>query len=203
MRGADTISAQTDAGGFFMATTLYLRTALFTVIALFATPAFSGGATADNDIPRQIGQFQLGMSLTDFVQKTGIQAEPCAICIPGETFVPLDSSQLQKYAPGTNSQGMDFFFFNDSLYHIALTPNVQDLSLTQDAIEQFIGKTGELEETGNGLAQLKWNDPETLVTLNFRPETRESYAINFYDWNLLQERQWRESLLFESTAMSP
>lgn len=179
-----------------------IKTLLTIGLFCLATQAFSGGFVQSEDsLPRNFGPFKLGMSSKTFSQITGMQPEACPICIQGENFATLDHEQLRIFTgQDLGARGIDLFFYNDTLYHIAVAPETSDVSMVTDEYSERFGSRGRMVNQGNGMAQLKWEDPQTLLTLNFRPEENEVFSVNFYDGALKQQRETHEALMFENTA---
>jgi len=155
--------------------------------------SFAGGFT---QLPRNFGPFEVGMTRQDFSKLTGVQPESCAICIRKETFATIDEDQLNRFS--INADGADFFFYDGKLYQIAIGPKDKDLFMAQQDYEDRFGPGKPIKN--NGIGVLKWEDPGTMITLNFHAQDNEVYSINLYDWNLKEERDWRESIAMEESA---
>ena len=154
----------------------------------------AGGYT---QLPRNFGPFEIGMTQAEFEKLTGAIPESCAICIRNETFATLDDVQLDRHS--IEGEGADFFFYNNKLYHIAIGPREKDLFVAQQDYEDRFGGPG-TPIKNNGFGILKWEDPGTVITLNYHAQKNEVYSVNLYDWNLKEERDWRESIAMEETA---
>ena len=158
----------------------------------------AGGYT---QLPRNLGPFEIGMSKSDFKALTNTTPESCPICIDNELFATLDSNALEKLDAGeTGGDGTDFFFFNNKLYHISAGTAEKDLFTAQQDFEHQFGGPGKTSETSIGSSALVWEDNATVITLNYRTEDSEVFSVNFYDWNLKEERDWRESLLLSQSV---
>ena len=165
---------------------------------IYQSTAIAGGFT---QLPRNLGPFEIGMSKAAFVKLTGSQPEHCPICIENESFATLGADKLNRLDAGdTGGDGADFFFYNDILYHIAAGTAVKDLFLAKQEFEHQFGGPGKESNQKNGSAALVWEDTGTVITLNYRPDENEVFSVNYYDWNLKEERDWRESIINEQTA---
>ena len=168
---------------------------------LYCQAILAGGAVGSSEIPREYGPFKLGMTVSQFRQITGIQPEPCPICIEKETFATLSSRQMQRHvANDSNTKGVDFFFLNGELFQISRTPDVNKLFVAEKELSEKLGGAGQRQDQPNGISLLKWEDEATVVTMNFNDANDEVFSVNLLDWNLSQEREWRESIMFEKTA---
>lgn len=161
-------------------------------LTLFCSNLIAGGYT---QLPRNIGPIEIGMSKAAFIRLTHVTPEPCPICIKGESFATLDAEILNRLDAGdTGGDGADFFFYNDKLYHIAAGTAIKDLFLAREEFEHMFGGPGKETRQKNGSSVLLWEDTNTVITLNYHPTTNEVFSVNYYDWNLKEERDWRESL---------
>lgn len=166
------------------------------VFAAFSVAVYAGGYT---QLPRNFGPFEIGIKQNEFYKISGITPEPCAICIKNETFATLEENQLKRF--NLEGDGADFFFYNDILYHIAIGPKVKDLFTAQQDYEERFGGPGIPIKT-KGIGIIKWEDPGTIITLNYHEQEKEVYSINIYDWNIKEERDWRESIAPEQAPAS-
>jgi len=168
----------------------------YLIFAIFMSSyAYSGGFT---HLPRNFGPFEVGMSTSEFTDVTGIKPEACPICIKNESFATMDADQLSRFDnTDTGGDGADFFFYGNKLYHISAGPEVKDLFLAKQEYEMLFGGPGTTIDQGNGSAIVKWEDSGTVITLNYRPDQNEVFSLNFFDWNLKEERDWRESIALE------
>jgi hypothetical protein len=174
------------------------HTALLFAMLTITMHSWAGGFT---HLPRSLGPFELGMSPEQFQRLTGVTPEPCPICIQKELFATLNGDRASRIANNTMiGDGVDFFFYENKLYHIGVSPAIKDLRGTRQEFSDVFGGQGKVVKTGNGTEQLRWEEPETVLTINYRPEDNEVFSVNYFDWNLKEERDWRESLLFQNTA---
>ncbi len=178
---------------------------LFSFSLVFSASSFAGadhtmGST--DELPRSYGPFVLGMDEEAFRKLTGVQPESCPICLEQETFANLSPQQAGRLIPAAADQpeGLDFFFLNGRLYHMISAPEFRNLFVARDEYHSRFGRAGRLVEDNAGTAMLRWADEGTVVTVNYRMDDNQVYAVNLYDYNLKEERDWRESLLFEQTA---
>lgn len=181
-------------GGFKMRSSPYFESFLFISLGIFiSTSTFAGGFT---QLPRHFGPFEIGMTQSDFRKLTGVTPESCAICIRKESFATLDDVQLEKH--DIEGEGGDFFFYDNKLYHIAIGPKDKDLFIAQEDYETQFGPGKTI--VNNGIGILKWEDIGTVMTLNYHEREKEVYSFNIYDWNLKEERDWRESIAADESA---
>lgn len=162
-------------------------------LIFFAVAAIAGGGLTQ--LPRAYGPFTLRMPASEFTVLTGVKPAPCAVCIEGELFASLDGRELRHLIPSFPLEdGMDFFFYENKLYHFTLGADVKDLFLAQQAYSERFGGPGRIFEQDNGTAMMKWEDTGTVITANYRTMDEEVFALNYFDWDLKTERDWRESL---------
>ncbi|MDH5256942.1 MAG: hypothetical protein OEX07_03010 [Gammaproteobacteria bacterium] len=170
----------------------------FLTLFLFSNIATAGGYT---QLPRNLGPFEIGMSKAAFIKLSKVQPEACPICIENETYATIDANKLKQLDAGdTGGDGADFFFFNNTLYHIAAGTSVKDLFLAKQEFESQFGGPGKESPQPNGSSALVWEDTGTVVTVNYRADDNEVFSVNYYDWNLKEERDWRESIENQQTA---
>ncbi|MDH5228614.1 MAG: hypothetical protein OEZ58_07000 [Gammaproteobacteria bacterium] len=172
----------------------------FFLCSFLLQTAMAGGFS---QLPRALGPFELGMSGEQFEKLSGLKPEPCPICIKNENFATLNAKQVQRHVNSVDiGEGVDFFFYENKLYHIAVSPANKDVYVSKQEFSQIFGADGKLEDLGNGTVQMKWEDSNTVLTLNYRKEANEVFAVNYFDWNAKEERDWRESLLFENNNLN-
>lgn len=168
---------------------------------ILSTQAFAGAADGITEIPRDYGPFKLGMSEAEFSRMTGITPEVCPVCLDRETFASVPGAQMQMFvSEHRNTQGVDFFFLNGELYMISRTPDTPALNVVQEELSQFFGANGKMNTKPNGVSTLTWENETTLVTVSFNQANNEVFSVNVEDWNLSQEKAWRESIMVEQTA---
>jgi len=156
----------------------------------------AGGYT---HLPRDLGPFKLGMSASEFQQITSVAADACPICIPDEFYATLTREQANQHIDSVRiGDGVDFFFYKNKLYHISISPAASDLFEAQQEFTAMFGNDGKQESRQNGTAQMRWEDGPTVLTLNYRPEENIAFAVNYYDWNVKEDRDFQEKLIFES-----
>ncbi len=165
-------------------------------IELFtANTANAGGFT---QLPRNLGPFKLGMPEATFAKGTAVQPNVCPMCIDGESFASLSAAAIHRLIPKFPvGSGIDFFFYNKKLYHIALGPKENDLfTVKQDFETRFGAGTQSNAISGNSIVQ--WEDKVTTITLNFNKSSNEVFSINYYDWKQKQSRDQSESKLLDT-----
>lgn len=162
-----------------------------------ASPMSSVIAGGFTQLPRNFGPFEIGMSRDEFIKLTGIRPDSCVICINHERFATMTGQQLSRF--DVDGDGADFFFYNNTLYQISIGPKEKDLFMAQQDYETRFGGPGKADKK-NGINILKWEDPGTIITLNYRARENEIYSVNLYDWNLKEERDWRESIAQDNAA---
>ena len=169
------------------------------LIFLFSNTVIAGGYT---QLPRSMGPFEIGMSQAAFIKLTKSRPESCPICIEGETFSTLNADVLDRLDAGdTGGDGADFFFYNNKLYHIAAGSSIKDLFLARQEYEHQFGGPGKETSQANGSTALVWEDTGTVISVNYRTDDQEVFSVNYYDWNLKEERDWRESISNQQTAI--
>ena len=165
---------------------------------IFSSPVSAGGYT---QLPRSMGPFEIGMTQAAFIKLTKTAPEPCPICIEGETFATIGATKLNRLnAGGTGGDGADFFFYNDKLFHIAAGSAIKDLFLAKQEYENQFGGPGKEKKQANGSSSLIWEDTGTVISVNYRADDQEVFSVNYYDWNIKEERDWRESIANQKTA---
>lgn len=163
-------------------------------LTLLCTPLvlIAGGYV---ELPRNFGDLEMGMSEKKFTDLTGVTPEMCAICIEKETFATLSRGQL--YNLDAEGDGADVFFFEGKLYLVSVGTVDKDFFSVNEDFETQFGGPGKKLGTFNGVAKLKWEDPNSIVTLNYHVKQRRVFSVNYYDWDLKQDRDWRESQAIE------
>jgi len=160
--------------------------------------SFAGGYI---ELPRSLGDLEMGMSEKTFTKLTSVHPATCAICIDRETFATLSRGQLYKI--NAEGDGADIFFYEDKLYLISIGSLVKDLFTAKEYLESEFGGPGQKLGTFNDVSKLKWEDSNSVITLNYHAKTKTVFSINYYDWELKQERDWRESQAQEAAAKPP
>jgi len=154
---------------------------------------FAGGYV---ELPRSFGALEMGMSEKDFIRLTGITPENCAICIKNETFTTLSRGQL--YNLEADGDGADVFFYDGKLYLISVSTADKDLFSLNEDFENEFGGPGIKLGTFNDVSKLKWEDQNSVVTLNYHKKDKRVFSVNYYDWDIKQDRDWRESQILEA-----
>jgi len=173
--------------------TILLRTLILAFCSITAL-SYAGGYT---HLPREVGPFKLGMSTQDFQRITGISAEPCPICIKDEAYATLDNLTAHKHIRDVRvGDGVDFFFYQDKLYHISISPAARDLFEAQQEFTAMFGNDGKQENRDNGTTEMRWEDGPTILTLNYRTDLNEAFAVNYYDLENKEARDFQEILQF-------
>ena len=171
---------------------------LYLALFIFSSIALAGGFT---QLPRSMGPFEIGMSKAAFIKLTKTHPEACLSCIENETFATLDTNKLNQLDAGyTGSDGADFLFYNDKLYHIATGTSVKNLFLATQEFERMFGGPGKESTQKNGSSALIWEDTETMISVNYHKDDNEVFSVNYYDWNLKEERDWRASIENQQTT---
>jgi len=164
----------------------------YLILFFISNSTSAGGYT---ELPRNLGPFELGMQKSEFIRIAKIKPEACTICINNEYFATISADKLNQLNAGdTGGDGADFFFYDDQLYHIAAGTPVRDLFLAKQDFEHQFSGPGKPTTLENGSAALIWEDNGTLISVNYRADADEVFSVNYYDWNLKEERDWRESL---------
>lgn len=165
-------------------------------LALFGSNiALAGGFT---HLPRDLGEFRLGMTLSDFKKLTGISPQGCPICIEKETFATIDGASMKRFSDNADiGESVDFFFYDNELYLMSVVPATKDIFLAKKDMSDVYGANAKVEALHDGSEQMRWEDETTVMTMTYRPQENEVYSINIIDWNLKEERDWRESLAFQ------
>ena len=164
-------------------------------LVLLNTPflTFAGGYV---ELPRSFGALEMGMSEKNFITLTGVTPESCAICIKKETFATLSRGQL--YNLEADGDGADVFFYDGKLYLISVSTIAKDLSSINEDFENEFGGPGIKIGTFNEVSKLKWEDQNSVVTLNYHEKDKRVFSVNYYDWEIKQDRDWRESQAIEA-----
>jgi len=168
---------------------------VITCLALLFTPllTIAGGYV---ELPRNFGALEMGMSEKSFITLTGITPESCAICIKKETFATLSRAQL--YNLEADGDGADVFFYDGKLYLISVGTVAKNLSSINEDFENEFGGPGINIGTFNDVTKLKWEDQNSFVTLNYHEKDKRVFSVNYYDWEIKQDRDWRESQALEA-----
>lgn len=148
------------------------------------------------ELPRNFGELAMGMSEKDFKRLTGVTPESCAICIGKETFATLSQGQL--YNLDADGEGADVFFYNDKLYLISISTKNKDLLSINEDFENEFGGPGKKLGPFNDVEKLKWEDDNSFITLNYHKKNKLVFSVNYYDWDIKQERDWREAQALEA-----
>jgi len=153
---------------------------------------FAGGYS---QLPRDFEPFTLGMLESEFISLTGVTPNHCLICIKKEKMATLDNRHISKYEFFEDQlEGADFFFYESKLYRITTGSVTKDVFLARREYESLFGGPGQEIRHSNGTSAIKWDDNSTIITLNFRESDNLVYSVNYYDWNLKEERDWQHSL---------
>ena len=164
---------------------------LFTLFCIPLT-SFAGGYV---ELPRTFGTLEMGMSAKDFTKLTGVRPEFCAICIKKESFVTLSRGQL--YSLDAEGEGADVFFFENKLYLISVSTMDKDFTTINEDFENEFGGPGKKLKPLNDVAKLKWEDTNSVIMLNYHKTDKRVFSVNYYDWDIKQERDWRETQALE------
>ncbi len=158
---------------------------------------------ADNALPRSFGAFTLGMSVEEFHKLTGVKPSSCPVCVTGELFATLNSDQALRHTPSDLiGHGIDFFFYDGRLYQMAIAPPAQAAAQARNDFVEFFGPPAPPESRGNGIARLKWQSPNTLLTLSYHTALDQAFVINFYDASLLLQRQQQQLHIFRNAGIA-
>lgn len=173
----------------------------FIILLIGSATALAGGQA---DISRSYGPFHLGMSESAFAKLTGIAPNQCPICLEKETFVALSEHQLQQQGiDDRNTNGVDFFFLDGSLYLISRTPQTMSLFNLKEDISSLFGLP-DSEDTGSkGVSALIWKDNSTEISINYSDINHEIFSLNIKDRLLGQEKASREAVLLEQMSSNP
>ena len=167
---------------------------VFIGLSLFFTSflTFAGGYV---ELPRHFGDLEMGMSSKTFSQLTGLTPESCAICIKKESFITLSREQL--FSLDAEGEGADIFFYENKLYLISVSPMNKDFVILNEDLESEFGGPGKKIKPEYNVAKLKWEDTNSVIMLNFHKNNKHVFSVNYYDWDIKQERDWRESQMIE------
>lgn len=157
-------------------------------LILLAASVFAGGYV---ELPREFGALSIGMSEKKFTRITGVSPESCAICIKKESFASLSREELAELE--VDGDGADIFFYDKKLYLISLGTISKDLFAIKEEFEQEFGGPGKKIPAMNDVAKLKWEDQHSIVTINYHEKENRVFSVNYFDWDLQQERDWREA----------
>jgi len=158
------------------------------LIFLYSSYISAGGYV---ELPRSFGSLEIGMSERAFSRLTNITPERCAICIDNETFASLSAEQLD--AIDIDANGADVFFYDKKLYLISFGAFNKDLFGVKEEFEHQFGGPGKKLVPVNDVAKIKWEDQNSVATINYHATRKNVFSINHYDWDTKQERDWRES----------
>ena len=149
---------------------------------------FAGGYV---ELPRTFGALEMGMDVKEFTELTGATPEFCAICIKKESFVTLSRGQLYKI--DAEGEGADVFFYENKLYLISVSTKNKDFFTINEDFENEFGGPGKKIKASNAVAKLKWEDTNSVIMLNYHKTNKQVFSVNYYDWDIKQERDWRET----------
>jgi len=152
------------------------------------------------ELPRSFGALEIGMSEKDFTRLTGVKPEHCVICIKNETFTTLSQGQL--FNLDADGEGADVFFYDGKLYLISISTKSKDLFSINEDFENEFGGPGVNLGTFNDVSKLKWEDQNSVVTLNYHTKNKRVFSVNYYDWDIKQDRDWRESQILEAAKQA-
>ncbi|MDH4274064.1 MAG: hypothetical protein OEW08_03395 [Gammaproteobacteria bacterium] len=165
---------------------------------LFAPLAEAGGGSAD--LPRALGVFKLRMTVDEFARVARVTPQRCTDCANSELYASLNAAQVRQLMPDLrDNAGMDFFFFENRLYHIGLGVESSDLAAVRKEYSALYG-SGQTYHLKNATSYIKWEDGGTLVTANYQTANEQVFALNYFDWDIKAERDFRVSVAAGQTS---
>ncbi len=173
--------------------------ALLLALLLLPISAHGGGAVPAHPEHR-LGPLVLGMDEAAFQRLTGIAPTPCPVCLPEERLATLEGPALARLLPEIAPAGpMDLFFYRGRLYQITLALDQPLAPLVRHLSDRFLAPP-EAIDLSPELAQLRWQDDQVRISLNYDPRERRPIALNYHHLPTLAAR---EAALAEATPLTP